>query len=561
MKHRNIFQIIGFIILFPAFSLFAQTGAGDSDILIKALEDEMNRSINQLQLKDFGKPYFVEYGIEDEENFAIQAEFGAINNSGFDHSRNASIQVRIGNYDSDNTNLFVAAPLAGRIPLVLDDDYDAIRHDLWLATDMAYKSAIEQMSSKRAYLQNNVVDEKLPDLSHEKPTVYLQPRRKLQFDSAKWTKFVRELSAIFKKYPEITDSSVTFFVRSNNRYLINNEGTRLREPSLLISLNIYAEARTADNLRITPSKHFYAQNFDKMASFDEITKTAEKLAQDVTKLRNAPTFDDTYIGPALFTERAAVQVFSQLIAPNLATDRAPLAARGTGGGVFSERMNRRILPPSISIIDDPTIKELKGQTLIGSYTYDEQGVPAKPLTIVENGILKNLLTTRIPTKSVPNSNGRARSNFGRPFISNLLVEAKDGKSFEELKKELLDSCKAQNLPYGMIFREIDSTFFPSGRSLTSPVMAYKVYVEDGREELVRNISIDAFPVRELRQILGVGNDQFTVNHLMGGGQRGSGTAYSVTAPSILMDELILRKDTTSKSKPLIMTHPFFDKGQ
>ena len=353
MIHPKNFAFIALVLLFSAFSVFAQNIA-DSDVLMKALEDEMSRSVNLLQLKDFGKPYFVEYGIDDEESFEVQAEFGAINNSRFDHNRNASIQVRIGNYDSDNTNLFATGALAGRLPLALDDDYDAIRHDLWLATDVAYKSAIEQASSKKAYLQNNIVEEKLPDLSHEKPTNYIQPRQKLQVDAAKWTKFVRELSAIFKKYPEISDSSVSFYVRSENRYLINNEGTRLREPTLLISLNIYAQAKTADNLKLAPSKHFFAQSFDKMPSFDEITNQAEKLAQDLTKLRNAPTFDETYIGPALFTERAAAQVFAQLIAPNLAADRSPLAARGSSGGVFSERLNRRILPPNISITDDPT---------------------------------------------------------------------------------------------------------------------------------------------------------------------------------------------------------------
>ena len=561
MIHPKNFTFIAFLLLLSAFPALAQTKLADSDILMKALEDEMSRSVNLLQLKDFGKPYFVEYGIDDEESFEVQAEFGAINNSRFDHNRNASIQVRIGNYDSDNTNLFATGALAGRLPLALDDDYDAIRHDIWLATDVAYKSAIEQSSSKKAYLQNNIVEEKLPDLSHEKPTTYVQPRQKLQIDAAKWTKFVRELSAIFKKYPEISDSSVSFYVRSENRYLINNEGTRLREPTLLISLNIYAQAKTADNLKLAPSKHFFAQSFDKMPSFDEITNQAEKLAQDLTKLRNAPTFDETYIGPALFTERAAAQVFAQLIAPNLAADRSPMAMRGSSGGVFSERLNRRILPPNISITDDPTKTELNGQPLLGAYTYDEQGVLAKPLTIVENGILKNLLTNRVPVKNVPNSNGRARSNFGRPFISNLLVQTKDGKSFDALKKDLLDSCRAQNLPYGILFREIDSTFFPSGRSLTQPILAYKVYVADGREELVRNLSIDAFPIRELRQILGVGNDQFTINELIGAGQRGSGTGYSVTAPSVLMDEIVLRKDTSSKVRPLIITNPFFDKAK
>lgn len=558
-KKKFIPFILTLILLIASVSVFAQPKAETSDVLINAVQDEMTRSLSQLQLKDFGKPYFIEYGVSDIESYSVLARFGALQGSGFDHSRNASVQVRLGNYDFDNTNLFTTGTLASAFPLVLDNDYDSIRHDLWLATDATYKAAIEQISSKRAFLQNNVVDEKLPDLSREQPVVSIQDRQKLQVESAKWEKFIRELSAIFRKYPEITDSSVSMVARLENRYLINNEGTRLREPSLLISVNIYAETITSDNLKISPSRHIYARSFDKLPSFDEITKTAEKLAQDLTKVRNAPIFEETYIGPVLFTDRAAVQLFSQLLAPNLADERPPLSSRSNEGGTFTERINRRILPPNISVEDNPTLNDFKGNHLIGTYQYDIQAVPAKPLNLVSNGILKTLLTTRVPTKKYPTSNGRARSGYGRPFISNLLVEAKDGKSFEQLKKELLESCKAQSLPYGIIMREIDSTFFMSGSSLSSPILAYKVYVEDGREELVRNISIDDFPIRELRQILAVGNDEITLNHIFGGGQRGTGTPYSVSAPSVLMDEIVLRKDTSTKSKPLILTHPYFDK--
>ncbi|NJM53234.1 MAG: hypothetical protein HC846_07470 [Blastocatellia bacterium] len=373
-------------------------------------------------------------------------------------------------------------------------------------------------------------------------------------------KIVRELSAIFRKYPEITESSVSLVARLENRYLVNNEGTRLREPALLISINIYAETITADNLKITPSRHIYATTFEQLPTAEELTQTTEKLAQDLTKIRNAPTFEETYIGPVLFTERASVQLFSQLLAPNFADERRPLSARGDdGGGVFGERINRRILPPSLSVVDDPTLTEYKGNPLIGTYKFDAQGVPAKPIQVVENGILKTLFSTRVPTKKSPKSNGRARSGFGGAFISNMIVEPKEGKSFAELKQELIASCKAQSLPFGMIFREIDSSIFSSGNSLSPPILAYKVYVEDGREELVRNISIDDFPIRELRQLLAVGNDQMTLNHISSTGQRGIGVPYSVTAPSVLMDEIVLRKDTSTKSKPLILTHPYFDK--
>lgn len=549
-----IFSCILFTNVVFAFS------QNNSDILIKALEDEMNRSITQLQLKEFGKPYFIEYGVSDTDSYLISAKFGALMGSGGNKSRNASIQLRIGNYDFDNTNLFTTGVMSSTVPLPLDDNYDAIRRDLWLATDAVYKSSIEQLSAKKAFLQNNVVDEKLPDLTKEQPTVAVLSRQKLEIDNAKWERIIRELSAVFRKYPEITESSVTMFARLENRYLINNEGTRLREPSLLISINIYAETITSDSLKITPSRHFYATSVDKLPTAEELTQTAEKLAQDLTKVKNAPIFEETYIGPVLFTDKAAVQLFSQLLAPNFADERRPLSARSDdGGGVFGERINRRILPPSLSIIDDPTITEYKGKPLIGFYKFDVQGIPAKPIKIVENGILKTLFSTRVPTKKSANSNGRARSGFGGAFISNMIVESKDGKSFAELKQELINNCKAQSLPFGILFKEINTTFFSSGNALTPPILAYKVYVEDGREELVRNISIDDFPIRELRQILAVGNEQTTINHISGAGQRGNSVPFSVTAPSVLLDEIVLRKDTSTKGKPLILTHPYFDK--
>ncbi|MEK7724586.1 MAG: metallopeptidase TldD-related protein, partial [Acidobacteriota bacterium] len=481
-RNLNLF-ILTFIIFLGSLSVFAQT---NSDVLIRAMEDEMGRSLNELQLKDLGKPYFVEYGISDVESYVVSARFGALMGSGLDNSRSANIQVRIGDYDFDNTNLFTTGTLSSSLPLPVDDDYDAIRRDLWLATDAVYKSSIEQISSKRAFLQNNVVDEKLPDLSREKPTVSLLPRQKLQVDGAKWVKIIRDLSAIFRKYPEITESSVSLVARLENRYLVNNEGTRLREPSLLISINIYAETITSDNLKITPSRHIYSTTFEKLPSAEELSQTAEKIAQDLTKIRNAPIFEETYIGPVLFTDRAAVQMFSQLLAPNFADERRPLSARSDdGGGVFGERINRRILPHSLTVTDDPTINEYKGNPLIGAYKYDAQGVSAKPIKVVENGILKTLFSTRVPTKKSPQSNGRARSGFGGAFISNMIVETKEGKSFAELKQELINSCKAQSLPFGILFREIDSTFFSAGNSLSPPILAYKVYVEDGREELVR----------------------------------------------------------------------------
>jgi predicted Zn-dependent protease len=354
---------------------------------------------------------------------------------------------------------------------------------------------------------------------------------------------------MFRSYTELHESTVNFYVRQINRYLVNSEGTKILEPTLLITLNIYAEAITPDNLRLTPSRHIYAKSFDDFPSTEEINQVIKNLAQDLTKLRNAPQFEGRYIGPALFTDRAAVQLFLQLLSQEL----------DTSGLV--ERLDRKVLPTFLSVVDDPTQTRFENFKLIGNYKIDAEGVPAKPLTLIENGVLKTLLATREPTKEFQRSNGRARyggSGVVLANVSNLFVQPKEGKSFAELKKQLIEACRAQGLKYGILFREIDSTFVPEG-DLSIPILAYKVHVEDGREELFRGADIFDLTVRELRQILAAGNDAHPFNLLLGNGHLGEGIPVSVVAPSALLDEIDLRKSTASKERPLLLTHPYHKK--
>jgi predicted Zn-dependent protease len=553
-KSGNLFLCLSIIIclLFSTAPALGQANGKDENVVIRALQDELKRSMDQLKLKDFEKPYFIEYVVEDEDGIEIESKFGGILNSSRQRKRTLFTQVRIGSYEFDNSDEY-SNSFRLPLPMPLDDDYTAIRRSAWFVTDFAYKQAIDQLASKKAAKQSEPEEdeeEKFPYLSKEEPVIAVEKRGTLQADQEKWEKQVRAWSAMFRKFPEVQDSTVSFYARYVNRYLINSEGTRVLEPRFLIALNVYAEALTTNNIRLTPSRHIYAKSFDDFPSTEEINGVINNLAQDLTKLRNAPQFEGKYIGPALFTERAAVQLFLQLLAPNL--DNAGLV----------ERLDRKVLPTFLSVIDDPTQKKVGNFNLIGDYKLDAQGVAAKPLTLVENGVLKTLLSTREPTKEFPRSNGRGRSSGSgnvQAIISNMFVQAKSGKSFVELKQQLIEACRAQGLSYGILFREIDSTFAPDGNELTVPIMAYKVYVEDGREEIIRNTDIFDLSVRELRQILAAGNDAHAFNILIGNGHQGEGIPVSVVVPSVLLDEIDLRKDTSAKERPMILTHPFFSK--
>ncbi|MEZ5344094.1 MAG: metallopeptidase TldD-related protein [Pyrinomonadaceae bacterium] len=547
---KFIAKIVGFFLLFTLFTLSALSQSKDSgDVILKAVQDEMSRTMEDLKFKEFKKPYFVEYTVEDEDNLEIESKYGAIISSKRRNNRTLYTQLRVGDYEFDNIGTY-AGGFKFPLPMAIDDDYDSIRRSVWFATDFAYKLAINQLAAREAAKKDGEGeeedDEDVPSFSKTTPVVSIEKPAKIEIDQAKWEKQVREWSKILVSYPELRESSISFYVRHSNRYLINSEGTRIVKPQLLITLNVYAKAVTSDNLRLTPSRHIYAKEFDEFPTSEEIDKTIKDLATDLIAISKAPQFNEKYIGPALFTDRAAIQLFHQLLSGNL--ERGGLA----------ERLGRKVLPSFLSVTDDPTISNIGDYRLLGDYKIDDEGVPAKPLKLIENGVLKTLLTTRTPTKDVPESNGRARSGGDgstMASISNLIIKSSSEHTFAELKQQLIDACKTQGLTYGILFREIDSTFAPGGGQLSVPILAYKVYVEDGREELITGSSVVDYSVRELRNILAAGNDAYPFSILVGNGHQGEGVPVSIVAPSVLVEEIYLRKNSGDKESPMVLTRP------
>ncbi len=579
------------ICILTAVVAFAESTG--EDVVLKAMQDEMARSMEKLQIENAEKPYFIQYLVSTQEAIRIGAKFGALTESNRVRSRSFQVGVRIGNYGFDDSGLMTretigAMAQGGYESLVLEADYEALRHRIWLATDDAYKQALERYSLKQAFVKNKVEKETLPDFTKEVPVDGILPLKELNVNQAEWEKKVREWSAIFRKYGSIQESEVRLDITVVHEYLLNSEGTRIRRPFHLLHLNVSASTQSIEGVRLQRSVPLYTVTPEQIPSAESVAAWIETFAQELTELRNAVSATEVYSGPALFTGQAAAEMIAQVFVPHLSGQRSPLVEdervlsyMGLKESELIQRIGRPVLPDFISVKDDPTVQTFDTKALIGNYSFDDEGVPASSVQIVENGILRNLLNSRsLPRKETDRSNGHGRwSNVAiLPHIGNLFIETTHGKSDEELKQELRSICRAQNLPYGILIRSLQENSFggfqdlmsrmlsgpgASGANVSAPVLAYRIYTEDGREELIRGIQGGSVSLRALRDIVAAGNHpyvhQLKISNNRNPFSQSSGQPASIVSPALLLEEIELQPRSGSQEKPSILSHPYFQK--
>jgi len=561
----------------------------DSDHTLQAMRDEMARAKTRLELKIPNidqpvRPYYVEYRLLDLELREVVAEFGTILSSTHTRNRFMDVEARVGSYRLDSSNFVSDDAFRGFIgptgSVGIDRDYDSLRQDLWIATDQAFKEAVETYSRKQAYLSSLARQSDIDDFSKADPVQLIEPLETPDWTNRNWEQEARETSATLRAFSEIHESRVTYYLVYATQYLLTSEGTEIRKNRHFAAIEAGMGTFANDGV---PQNHFYATYATRPADLpgvDTVRKGLNVTGTELMALRAAPPAQD-YTGPVLFEARAAASVLAQVLGPAANGARPPISFSpvmeqllGNLGGKsdWVGRLGARVLPTSVSVVDDPGAKDFNRTPLIGAYAVDDEGVRAQKVALVENGNVKGELMSRRPGPDSNQSNGHGRAAFlndAKPTMSNLFFTSAETLSPAELKKKFLDTCRAEKLAYCLVVREMDNPALSllhqedfsellasygggAGTGDRLPLVVYRVYPETGREEMIRGSRIIGLNSRALRNLAGIGNDSFAFNYMQSQDNGFAGTALgafgsarsglpaSVVAPSLLFEELEVR---------------------
>jgi TldD protein len=504
------------------------------DPLLRAMAEELARSRAQLKLEPMQLPYYVEYSVTDVEQYNADAVYGALRTEQRARTRVLRAVVRIGTRRQDS----YYRSGEGVVEVIpLDGDVDALRHQLWLATDQAYKAAAAALAQKQSALKQIETEQTVDDFSEEKAAVAIGPVQHLSIDVQPWRQQLRTISGLYSSDPQLQTWSASAIFMVQTRYFVNSEGTVLRKSTPQYVVSFGGSTQAADGERLELGRTYANASEKELPPAARLRADAEKTLTTLRNLRQAPLADEEYRGPVLFSADAAGDLVNTLLAPNVIGRKPQFGSFVRTLGDYASSYKSRVLPDFLTLVDDPTVHAAAGRTLLGSYDFDDEGVSAQPVTIIDKGTLVNYLVGREPIRDFPHSNGHGRAapnNGPAPHIANLFLRSAQTQSFDQLKARLLQMCKDQGRPYGYLVSSVASA--------RAPRVLYRVYVSDGRMEVVRGASFDQLDARAMRSsIIAAGDDAEADN------QAGN-LPSSIVAPSLLFDEVMVKRSNQGREK-------------
>jgi len=564
------------VIISLAFGLVAHAGQ-TQDVIFQAMQDELRRNMTQLEMPGLERPYYVSYTIDDYQNLTIGGTLGTLTQSRLERGRYLTADLRVGDYSLDNSN-FISGyyePGPASYPISPEDDYDAVRNQIYLATDELYKNALKEISKKRAYLQTRVIKDRPDDFLKQPANTYIGPGEAFDIEQSYFEQLVLNSTELFREYPEIISSEIRITVGIDNQYFANSNGSKSLRGDRIYVVDLSMTGRSEDGENIEDGDHIIVKDLKDLPDKVKLSKWVKDNAEKMRRIIAAKT-EEGYTGPVIFTDDAAGEFFRQLLVKGISECPAPSyekeeLANRSRGPELANKVRRRVLPDYIDVYDDPTMTKIGGFQLIGNFAVDDAGNPPKRIQLVDHGMLVNLPIGVAPTKLVSEPNGHARGAVGKEVkaeLGNVIVESNSTIPFDELRQSMLQMCKDMGLSFGLIIRKLEnpdgqlggSMYFFGQRpeeesALSSPLEVYKIYL-DGTEEAIHGLEFSGVTVRALKDILQTSNKQYCHNYLI---KNDNEMPVSTICPSILIEEMELKKTEAKTQKPLMLTSPLVKK--
>jgi len=504
-------------------------------------------------------PYFLSYAVSDSSYVGIRAQYGAVVDSSTNHMRVADVQVRLGDARLDNTHGTHRSSAVNSLQMPLTDDRVALERTLWMATNAGYGNALDNYLRVKTEAQVRAKEEdSSPDFSQEPPQTSIgKEAPPVNVDRAAWERRVTELSKIFREFPHVYQNTVMLTVQNETDYFASSEGSEVVSPHLAARLVVFAVTRADDGMDLFRARTFEAETADKLPAQTELAGAMRELGASLEALRKAPV-TEPFDGPAILSGRAAAVFFHEVLGHRLEGQRQ----RGDEEGqTFTKEIGKEVLPAFLSVADDPTRTTFDQTWLSGSYEYDDEGQKARRVDLIDDGVLKTFLMSRLPIASFAESNGHGRAQVGRVPTGrqgNLIVTSTKTEPEDELRRQLIEEAKKQGKPFGLYFEDISSGFAVTTRNSPQafqviPLVVYRVYVDGRPDELVRGVSIVGTPLAAMKRILATGDKSEVFNGECGAE---SGTVpVSAVAPAMLVSEMETQKQAQGTARPPILAIP------
>ena len=539
--------------------------APPSPPLVTILAAEMDRNFAALKSKADPVPYFLAYAVTQQETHLLAATGGMLASKDTTKTRSLDVTLRIGSPQLDNYHR-----VGGNAPsftngslLSLDDNPNALKRRLWMDTDAVYRAASQRLLNIRTNKEVKVAaTDQSGDFSPAPAVISVKPVSELQFDTDKWASRARHWSKRFEEYPEILNSSVAVLAQQEIKTFVNTEGTRLQHGRTFARFLISARSKAADGMDLATSETLEADSPNRLPSDKAVEAAIDRVAKDLRGLLRAPEVDP-FVGPAILSGRAAGVFFHEIFGHRIEGHRQK---DDTEGQTFTKSINAPVLPPFLSVTFDPTVRRLAETDLYGWYDFDDEGVVARRVPIVENGILKTFLLSRSPVAGFAQSNGHGRRQAGAEIVSrqsNLIVTSQNSVPAAQLRELLIAEIRKQQKPYGLYFESVTGGFTTTGRAglqafTVIPLVVYRVYPDGRPDELVRGADIVGTPLASFAKILATGNQPQVFNGYCGA-ESGS-VPVSAISPALLVSEIEVQRKSRSQERPPLLGRPLPSDG-